>query len=750
MEETTALTVLVVQASAPPTSVIDTIRGLGDGGLPVEVQVLPASAGDHRVFENADFGVESNVDVSVMAEGAVPLDLRALCPTQFVAVVRPGDTLLPQTLERHLRALDHHPEAVLSVCTASENEDVGTAGPHTWIPPNDPDGGPEIIDGRALARAIIFSCGQPLPRPSVVLLRSNALAVVRSPTDRARQEVPWVLGPEWYRLILQTLIRGPVWVDPMPGVITPTSRGDMERPQWEHWPDLVTTASELGLLDQPGDMARALIAYTRRSATLLRRQLGPDLVASTDDAARMVRRITTSWRSLITAEAALPPLLPLHVVVLADDDATGPGAAAKTFDAATGLVRSVTILEPSTTESSDGLTDVPAAQSAWGSWTADSRLHTLIDKSDLPVLVVKAGERLDILDRSQFRTLLDNEEPRSIGNIATPSGRQVRLVWPGSAAALGADDDRGTPVHSLRAISAEHGANPDWLPRPAPTKTSHRLRKFVVVAPDYTEAHGGVVALHRLCDRLNAIGYEAFIHPIGALAETRPGWLTPLRRGRSLKDVVAIYPEIVTGNLLGADRVVRWLLNRPGWFTGRTMDEGPDDLVVAFNTQISPGHPVLSVPLNDPTVFFPKDRPGSGSLLWIGKGTVPSHFDRSETVLITNNWPARREELAALLRAADVLYTCDWLTSVIDEALLCGTPVVLIGDQAWARHEVTMRPGMTWEHQDDIDDTRKQAGQYFPHYLDVLASVDESVERFVQLVNDHFDPEQTPASSSNR
>jgi hypothetical protein len=87
----------------------------------------------------------------------------------------------------------------------------------------------------------------------------------------------------------------------------------------------------------------------------------------------------------------------------------------------------------------------------------------------------------------------------------------------------------------------------------------------------------------------------------------------------------------------------------------------------------------------------------------------------------------------------DVLYTCDWLTSIIDEALMCATPVILIGDQTWSRHEIAMRPGMAWEDEADFDRARRDACRYYPRYLESLHSVDASIERFVQLVNDHFD-----------
>ncbi len=343
-----------------------------------------------------------------------------------------------------------------------------------------------------------------------------------------------------------------------------------------------------------------------------------------------------------------------------------------------------------------------------------------------------------MLDSIQLAAWLGQDSGQRYGQVATPEGVEHRLVR--SANESGAEKKAGPDgdfVCSLRAVTAGRDPVVDWWPRPVRSSPHGPLDTFIIVAPDYTDAHAGVVALHRLCDRLNGLGYSAYIHPIGPKAVTRPGWLTPLLRGRALPNAVVVYPEIVTGNLLGVDRVVRWLLNRPGTFTGNAMDAGPHDLVVSFSPQVSAEYPLLNVPLVDPTQFFPKDVPGKGGLLWIGKGVLPDDFERSAAHLVTDRWPPTRERMAQILRSAEVLYTCDWLTTMIDESLLCGTPVVLVGEQDWDRDEILMRPGIIWEG-DDLDEARRAVGSYFPSYVKSVASADVAVEKFVELVNVHF------------
>jgi hypothetical protein len=364
-----------------------------------------------------------------------------------------------------------------------------------------------------------------------------------------------------------------------------------------------------------------------------------------------------------------------------------------------------------------------------------------------------------VMDRYQLRGFL-KQPGWQTASLCTPHGWQTRLwsgvAHTGSAAADGTDGTDGTGtvgselvggsgggapvVQSLQLLSVGTEASADWwLQGEDLTAQPHRLRRFVIAAPDYTDIHGGVVAMHRLCDRLNHIGYEAYIEPLGdATGITRPGWDTPLWWRRNFDDTVMVYPEIVTGNPLGAQRVVRWLLNRPAWFTGSEMSEDGDDLIVAFSPQIAPDRPVLTVPLFDPTIFFPKDVEGQGGLLWIGKGVVPPDLDRGDLTLITNSWPTSRHAMADLLRRAEVLYTCDWLTTIIGESLMCGTPVVLVGDQTWRREDISMWPGMAWEDQGNVLGARKEAMRFVDDYRSSVGWSDQIVENFVNTVNDHF------------
>src|SRR5439155_5957130 len=115
---------------------------------------------------------------------------------------------------------------------------------------------------------------------------------------------------------------------------------------------------------------------------------------------------------------------------------------------------------------------------------------------------------------------------------------------------------------------------------------------FYVDAPDYTYMHSGVRCLHLLCHHLNRLGYRAYVgtqvtHPDLNTPHADASMLDQFRKD-GLTDIV-IYPEVVAGNPLKAKQVVRYLLNKPGYFTGVGMETyGTDDFYVHFADEFAP------------------------------------------------------------------------------------------------------------------------------------------------------------------
>ena len=106
---------------------------------------------------------------------------------------------------------------------------------------------------------------------------------------------------------------------------------------------------------------------------------------------------------------------------------------------------------------------------------------------------------------------------------------------------------------------------------------------------NYGTESGGGIALHRLAHNLAALGHHARV----TCGSTAPGWLgTPTPYGSQAgTDEIVIYPEVVEGNPASGVRVVRWLLNTPGFFEPGNGDGryGARDMVVYWDEQYARG-----------------------------------------------------------------------------------------------------------------------------------------------------------------
>jgi hypothetical protein len=220
-----------------------------------------------------------------------------------------------------------------------------------------------------------------------------------------------------------------------------------------------------------------------------------------------------------------------------------------------------------------------------------------------------------------------------------------------------------------------------------------RLRRldirFLICSPPYCEDSSGVRALYRLCHLLNCAGYEAAIYPIDGCSGPLSPWKTPIVAESALSGTaVVIYPEIVSGNPLGAKRVVRWVLNYPGFIGGNPFFER-DELVMVWDRkmlnrvsssvrcQLSPAH-VLQVPVVDPSFIYP-DRSVVKDVdcyfIYKGRGAYNMFHERyrlpcEEKMICIDRNVDTQFHLGELLRRTKKLYSFDHATILFHEALI--------------------------------------------------------------------------------
>ncbi|WP_428826988.1 glycosyltransferase [Azonexus sp. IMCC34842] len=231
---------------------------------------------------------------------------------------------------------------------------------------------------------------------------------------------------------------------------------------------------------------------------------------------------------------------------------------------------------------------------------------------------------------------------------------------------------------------------------------------YYIYAYDYRHSSAGIRNLHYLCHALNELGYEAYI----ANATVTSEYLrTPLldesivrRHFLAGRTPIALYPEVVAGNPLNAPVVARWLLNVPGNL-GNENTLNADNPIFYHLPWCLPagvvGHQ-LYIPSTDTRIFHNNDNPDdakrSGFCRYANKYLASGRKIRPEHLAyksLGHEVSLTPEEIAAIFRQSEALY-CYERSAIIEEAMACGCPVLLIDSDYWRvlPIEVT-EPGVT-------------------------------------------------------
>lgn len=94
------------------------------------------------------------------------------------------------------------------------------------------------------------------------------------------------------------------------------------------------------------------------------------------------------------------------------------------------------------------------------------------------------------------------------------------------------------------------------------------MPRIIIAAPSYNESIGGSITLHRLCDILITLGYDAYLYPTIKLNGTlnsfiiNPSYKYNIATQIDPIEDIAIYPEIEPGNPFQCKRIIRYILNK--------------------------------------------------------------------------------------------------------------------------------------------------------------------------------------------
>ena len=191
-----------------------------------------------------------------------------------------------------------------------------------------------------------------------------------------------------------------------------------------------------------------------------------------------------------------------------------------------------------------------------------------------------------------------------------------------------------------------------------------------------------------------------------------------------IKDAIAIYPEIVNGNPLGADHVVRYILNDPGVMAsmgvaGPTEFDETDKLYVfseMFNSKIkADGKHKLFLPILDTFTFKDHKKIRTKNAVFFGKGGDKG-LHPPDCIKIDRTIAQDQQGLADFFNECQVLYSYDPISAMGEIARLCGCKVTLLQDKYSKSQYREYEPGINGVSFGMDEDVPLESAGFRAHY----------------------------------
>lgn len=241
-------------------------------------------------------------------------------------------------------------------------------------------------------------------------------------------------------------------------------------------------------------------------------------------------------------------------------------------------------------------------------------------------------------------------------------------------------------------------------------------RPYEIWIDGYYHMSGGIRALHVLKDELLKRGYPAH-----------------MKYEHRDPESIIVYPEIVSSNPENYKYIARWKLNHA---------ELPDDgLTFAWEKNMNE-EKLLTVSIIEPDLWTPYNGPRSGVAYWIGKGSFDPSVLPNDAFEINRGNFTQRNILSDRIKTLEYLISFDPFTALNLEAILCGTPVVIISNhEYWTKDKVESHKyykyGVCWS-MEDIEKAREEAHLAFDYYQSFLPIYDQRINDFIQLTQETF------------
>jgi O-antigen biosynthesis protein len=264
---------------------------------------------------------------------------------------------------------------------------------------------------------------------------------------------------------------------------------------------------------------------------------------------------------------------------------------------------------------------------------------------------------------------------------------------------------------------------------------------YIIFAPPYRHNSGGIKVLYELSYQLNKHGCESyvFVWDGGYYASNKYQTCSyEFVIDKIGKGAWVIYPEIVSGNPLNAKNVIRYVLNEPGKIGGDKVYDSSELIFAHSNglAQFAPKGHILQTPHIELDLFKNNNIDRKGTCFWVGKGQNVTRKPELEELEITYTYPESREELVYIFNTKEVFYTYDDFTCVIDEAGLCGCPVVLLNDNSNKTGNLKENKNGLAFGISELEYAKKTIGKFNKLYTKQhLALFEKQLKSFIKLTN---------------
>lgn len=274
------------------------------------------------------------------------------------------------------------------------------------------------------------------------------------------------------------------------------------------------------------------------------------------------------------------------------------------------------------------------------------------------------------------------------------------------------------------------------------------MKGYIFYVPSYNENSGGVLAMHKLCHLLNETGHHAFLwkYDDDDSLTTNNCFNTPTIFKTDLDEFIVIYMDIIAGNPLNASHVVRWFLQKPGFFT-QEVRYGENELYFYFqksfnDPKINPNsdHQLYIAHIRD-DIYKETNfgrRSGSCYIIRKGKGKKLVH-DLTDSIPIDG---LSHDEIAKIFNEKEYFYSYDLYTAYAFFAAMCGCIPVVIPDEhisvkEWFDDEY-LRYGIAYGF-DDVEYAYQTKHKIYDTLQILEEKAKEDVRKFIQKSQRFFD-----------